>query len=238
MRQALCTPVCGLVFFAALAPLCGHPPPPTGPRGKIRKAFDCPHVVSTCSGVMLTDVLQDRAALYAAGAMTAPERENFELVLEFHTELRALVAGLQDTTAVALRATVPAIAPPAALRERIFAALAPQAAPADEPMVVTNPAGLVEWINPAFTGLCGYTLPELSGRKPGALLQGPRTDRTAVDRIRRAMQELRPCHETLLNYHKDGSPYRVDVRITPILDDDRQPLWFVAQERKLADVAA
>ena len=187
---------------------------------------------------MLADVLQDRASLYVSGAMTAPERENFELVLEFHTELRALVAGLQDTAAVAIRATVPAILPPATLKERLFAALAPQANPEAEPMVVTNSAGTVQWINPAFTALCGYTLAELRGRKPGALLQGPQTDRAAVDRIRTALHDLRPCREELLNYHKDGSPYRVDVRITPILDDERQPLWFVAQERKLADVAA
>jgi hypothetical protein len=38
---------------------------------------------------MLSELLQDRAALYVSGAMPAPERENFELVLDFHDELRA-----------------------------------------------------------------------------------------------------------------------------------------------------
>jgi PAS domain S-box-containing protein len=187
---------------------------------------------------MLAEVLQARAALYAAGAMTAPERENFELLLEFHTELRSHVAGLQDATAAAIRATVPAVTPPAALKDRIFSALPARVATVTEAMVVTNPQGIVQWTNPAFTALCGYTLADFAGRKPGSLLQGPQTERATVDRIRQALRELRPCRETLLNYHKDGSPYRVDVRITPILDDDRQPLWFVAQERKLADLAA
>ena len=45
---------------------------------------------------MLAEVLQDRAALYVAGAMTAPERENFELILEFHQPLQSYVAGLQE----------------------------------------------------------------------------------------------------------------------------------------------
>ena len=40
---------------------------------------------------MLSEFLQDQAALYAAGTMTAAEREQFELVLEFHEELREFV---------------------------------------------------------------------------------------------------------------------------------------------------
>jgi anti-sigma-K factor RskA len=66
---------------------------------------------------MLSDLLQDRAALYVAGAMTAAERENFELMLEFHEELRRNVAGLREAmTAVALNEVRGArVAPPAAL---------------------------------------------------------------------------------------------------------------------------
>jgi hypothetical protein len=56
-----------------------------------------------------------------------------------------------------------------------------------------------------------------------------------VGRLRTAISEKRPCRETLVNYHKDGSQYRVDIRLYPILDDDGRPLWFVARERKLED---
>ena len=48
---------------------------------------------------MLAEPLIDRAVLYVSGAMTAPERESFEVVLEFHRELRAQVAGLQEAVA-------------------------------------------------------------------------------------------------------------------------------------------
>jgi PAS domain S-box-containing protein len=99
--------------------------------------------------------------------------------------------------------------------------------------VATNPEGLVEWVNPAFMAMCGYSLEELKGRKPGRLLQGPDTDPTVVERIRQALRARSACRETLLNYHKDGSRYRVEVSIDPILDDEGQPLWFVARERKL-----
>ena len=100
-------------------------------------------------------------------------------------------------------------------------------------VVVTGPEGLVEWINPAFTAMCGYSLTELKGRKPGQLLQGPETDAAAVDRIRSAVRNCLPCREQLVNYHKDGTLYRVDIAIAPVLDDAGQPLWFVATEREL-----
>jgi PAS domain S-box-containing protein len=186
---------------------------------------------------MLSELLQDRAALYVAGAMTAPERENFELILEFHNELRMHVAELESTAAFVWTAhldTAATIVPPLALKTGLLAALDthPQQTEPDA-VVVANTAGLVEWINPAFTTLCGYSLDELKGRKPGHLLQGADTDPAAVQRIRESLREKRACRETLTNYHKDGSAYRVSVAIAPILDDERQPLWFIARERKV-----
>lgn len=184
---------------------------------------------------MLAEFLQDRAALYAAGAMTAPERENFELVLEFHAELRTHVAALQATaTTVLMAGTPPVAAPPPALKARLLGALAQVPPPEPrEAVVVTDPAGCIEWVNPAFTTLCGHTLDDLRGRKPGPLLQGPETDPAAVARIRAAVHAGRSCREELVNYHKDGSRYRVEVRIAPIADDEGRVCWFAARERKL-----
>ena len=188
---------------------------------------------------MSDDFLQDRAALYVSGAMTQPERENFELILAFHAELRAGVAALQEAmTYVALVHATP-LAPPPGLKQRLLAAVATLPPnPAPEALVVTDAAGLVQWVNGAFTVLCGYTLEELKGRKPGHLLQGPATDGAAVARLREALRIPRACRESLVNYHKNGTPYRVDIRVTPILDDQDQPRWLVAQVRELPEAAA
>jgi len=185
---------------------------------------------------MLSELLQDRAALYVAGAMTAPERENFELVLEFHDEVRAHVNALHGAAHAVWFARLGPItvAPPADLKSRLLASLAAHPQPAEpDALVVANPAGHVEWVNPAFTALCGFSLDELRGRKPGHLLQGAATDPAAVARIRDAVQARRPCREVLTNYHKNGSAYRVDLAITPILDDANEPLWFIARERRV-----
>lgn len=185
---------------------------------------------------MLADRLQDRATLYAFGEMTAPDREAFDVLLEYHTELRAHVAGLQEVLSAAVIAPVGVDAQaPHFLKARILADLgdAPRPATQPEALVVTAVDGRLEWFNAAFTAMCGYSLEELKGRKPGHVLQGPGTDPVAVARIRESLRARRACRETLVNYHKDGSSYCVDVRIMPVLDDAGQPLWFVAKERLL-----
>jgi PAS domain S-box-containing protein len=185
---------------------------------------------------MLSELLATRAALYVAGSMSAAEREAFELVLEFQPELRAEVAALGHvTTAWTLAGAPPASVPPAELKTRILSSVGAHASPAaPTAMVVTDPFGRVEWLNATFSTMCGFTLSELAGYKPGQVLQGPGTDPAAVQRIRVAVAACQPVRETMVNYHKNGSAYRVDIAITPILDDERAPLWFVAQERKLA----
>jgi PAS domain S-box-containing protein len=190
---------------------------------------------------MLNDFLQTRAALYASGAMTSQEREQFELVLEFHHELREFVTGLCEVGAVmALTDQRPGGSTPSTkLKARIMSLVAnrPQRISPDG-IVVSGPNRLVEWINPAFSEMCGYSLEELRGKNPGPILQGPKTDSESVARIRRALREQVPCKETLLNYHKNGTPYLVEISITPILDDANQPLWFVAREREMTNQIA
>ena len=189
---------------------------------------------------MIQDFLQERAALYAAGAMTAGEREQFELVLEFHHELRACVAEMSDT-ATALAVSTPlrtAFPLSPGVKERVLSAIAgrPQRM-TPEGLVMTGSDGLVQWINPAFSAMCGYTIEELSGKKLGPILQGKETDRGTVERMRQAVHEYRSCKETILNYHKNRTPYWVEIAIVPIFDDTGQPLWLVARETELPGYA-
>ena len=98
---------------------------------------------------------------------------------------------------------------------------------------MTDPDRLVQWVNPAFVEMCGYSLEELKGKSLGPILQGEETDPVAVARMRRAMHEYQSCREQVINYRKNGSSYLVDISITPILDDAGAPLWFVARENEL-----
>jgi PAS domain S-box-containing protein len=185
----------------------------------------------------MQDILNERAALYAAGVMMPAERAEFELLLEFHEELQGHVRRLLEVAAVVMLDGSGDHRPPASLKDRILAAVA-----ADVPAaggfgavakVRTDATGLIEWVNEDFVAMCGYGLAELRGRKPGAFLQGAATDPRAVATLREAIRKVQPVEAELINYHKNGSPYRVHVAITPILDDERKPLFYVAKERQL-----
>ena len=188
---------------------------------------------------MLDESLQEQAALYASGGMTACERERFELVLEFHCEVRALVAQLEEISAGVTLAD--AFAAPRKLSTDLKAKILaktqdiPQAR--DDGFVMAGKDGLVQWVNSAFTEMCGYTLDELRGKKLGPILQGPLTDRVVAERMRDAVQALQPCREEILNYHKNGNPYWVAIEITPILDENGEPRWLVAREREMKEKA-
>jgi PAS domain S-box-containing protein len=190
---------------------------------------------------MLSKLLQERAALYVSGAMTARQREDFELVIEFHPELREFVRSMGEVgTAIQLATLHPGdVKLPLGTKGRILERIAnlPQDRVPDA-FVMSGPEGLVQWINPAFSHMCGYTLDEVRGKKLGPILQGEKTDRQVAERMRRAVHDCRPCRETILNYHKNGTPYWVDIAITPIFDDDGRPLWLVAREREVAERTA
>lgn len=187
---------------------------------------------------MLNEFLQSQGTLYTAGVMTQPEREQFELVLEFHHELRAFVAGLEEVAAAVTLSAQRSIgfARSQRLRARLGGLIAnrPQQI-IPEGLVVSGPDRLVQWVNPSFSAMCGYSLEELGRKNLGPILQGEKTDRAIAERMRRAVHEYRPCRETILNYHKNGTPYWVDVSITPIHDDAGDLLWLIAREHELKE---
>jgi PAS domain S-box-containing protein len=186
---------------------------------------------------VITEKLEEQAALYAAGALTAEQRSQFELILEFHVELRARVREFEEVTVAAQLATLrPGRGPSAGLKQRIFGMLDDRVQQQREAgFVLTDENGLVEWVNPAFTAMCGFSLEELKGRKLGPLLRGELTDKAAIGRMRDAIQTKQPCSEALVNYHKDGRPYWVSINIQPILEPDGSVICFAAREVELPE---
>lgn len=63
--------------------------------------------------------------------------------------------------------------------------------------------GHIEWVNEAFTALYGYTLEEVSGKKPD-LLHGPLSDSKTTARIRMAVIQGKTFKEEVVHYTKEG----------------------------------
>jgi len=99
--------------------------------------------------------------------------------------------------------------------------------------VTTDLEGHITSINPAFSGLCGFSFGEIEGKKPGQFLQGAETDPGSVDTIRRAVRARTSCTTEVVNYHKNGARYRVRIEVEPLRDSMGNVIGFSAAERKI-----
>lgn len=90
------------------------------------------------------------------------------------------------------------------------------------------------YVNQAFTRITGYDLAEVMGRTP-RLLQGPKTDRSQLDKIKTALQDQKPVQVELLNYRKDGSEFWVELNIVPIANKSGQVTHWVALQREITE---
>jgi PAS domain S-box-containing protein len=100
-------------------------------------------------------------------------------------------------------------------------------------VIITNLTGTIEYANPKFCEMTGYTVNEVIGRNPRFLKSGetpPETYRRLWGTILRGgiwVEELR-------NRRKDGEHYPEVNIIAPLLDDTGRPTHFVAFKDDIA----
>jgi PAS domain S-box-containing protein len=88
------------------------------------------------------------------------------------------------------------------------------------PMMVTDaalPGNPITFVNPAFTELSGYSFEELLGQHPH-FMNGDLTDPSAIDEYEAAMRAGEDATLEILQYRKDGSPFRAMLFATPLND--------------------
>jgi PAS domain S-box-containing protein len=103
-------------------------------------------------------------------------------------------------------------------------------------VILASNEGRIEWVNPAFTRVTGYTLEEVIGRKPGSFLQGPDSDKKVADFIRsRFNARLGFKDVEIINYKKDGSPFWASIEVQPIVDKTGKVVQFVAMESDITE---
>ena len=96
------------------------------------------------------------------------------------------------------------------------------------------PGPRIEYVNAAFTRMTGYGIDEIVGQTP-RILQGARTDRGLLDRLRNDLLSSESFHGETVNYRKDGSEYFVEWRITPLHTADGELSKWVAIQRDVTD---
>lgn len=105
-------------------------------------------------------------------------------------------------------------------------------------MVISNPRhsdNPLELVNPAFCRLTGYGEGDIVGRNC-RFLTGSATDPEDTQKLREAIRHQRPVLTEIVNYRRDGRPFRNGVMITPLFGSDGQIEWFLGSQVDLGDV--
>ncbi len=111
---------------------------------------------------------------------------------------------------------------------------------AKDPIIITEAASLelpgprIIYVNEAFTQVTGYSSEEAIGKTP-RILQGEKTDRAILDKIRTALEAWQPIVIELINYHKDGSEFWAELSIAPVADETGWFTHWVSIQRNITD---
>ncbi|WP_324749345.1 PAS domain-containing protein [Sphingomonas sp. LY54] len=98
--------------------------------------------------------------------------------------------------------------------------------------VITNPRrsdNPVEVANAAFCALTGYPEQEIVGRNC-RFLAGAGTEPWITERIREAVRARHSVLVDILNYRRDGTPFRNGVLVTPMFDGEGDLAWFLGSQ--------
>ncbi|MBU6251891.1 MAG: PAS domain-containing protein [Alphaproteobacteria bacterium] len=90
--------------------------------------------------------------------------------------------------------------------------------------------------NQAFIDLTGYPENEVVGRNC-RFLAGPATEPRLSEMIREGVREKRPVLVEILNYKKNGTPFRNAVLVAPIFDAEGELEYFLGSQVELPEDA-
>ncbi len=101
-------------------------------------------------------------------------------------------------------------------------------------VVITSRDGTIEWVNPAFTALTGYSREEAVGKTPRIQKSG-RHGAAFFEELWKAILSGRTWEGETTNRRKDGSLYVEDQTITPVRGEDGEISHFVAVKRDVTE---
>ncbi len=99
---------------------------------------------------------------------------------------------------------------------------------------ITNPGPHIVYVNEAFTRITGYSLEEVLGKTP-RILQGAKTSRAELDKVRSAIVSREAVTVEVINYRKDGSEFWNEFSIVPVADKNGCYTYWISIQRDITE---
>ena len=94
-------------------------------------------------------------------------------------------------------------------------------------IAITDRSGIIQWVNPAFTHLTGYTLEESIGQNM-RILRSDRHSRAFYRNLWDTIQSGLVWDDEIINVRKDGREYVEQQTITPVKDEHGEISHFIS----------
>ncbi len=105
---------------------------------------------------------------------------------------------------------------------------------AGEVIFITDPDGIIQYVNPAFTTVTGYSREEIVGQNP-RLLKSGKQDQAFYQDLWGTIASGRTWKGLLVNKRKDGALYTEDATISPVKDTSGRTRNYVAVQRDITE---
>ncbi|MBD3226031.1 MAG: PAS domain S-box protein [Caldithrix sp.] len=115
-------------------------------------------------------------------------------------------------------------------RERMFAAIEQ----AGESIIITDKEGTIEYVNPAFERVTGYSRSEAMGHKP-SLLKSGQHDGSFYEDMWQKITKGRLWQGRIVNKRKNGTLYTEEGTISPVYDQDNRITNYVAVRHDITE---
>lgn len=102
-------------------------------------------------------------------------------------------------------------------------------------IVITDAKAHIQWANPAFSQLTGYSLDEASGLKPSELISSGVQDQAFYKQMWDTILSGSKWQGELVNRRKDGTLYYEELSIAPIFDHQSRIVNFIAIKQDVTD---
>ena len=103
-----------------------------------------------------------------------------------------------------------------------------------EGVVITNTAGDIEYVNPAFTRITGYSREEVVGHNP-RILKSDKQDPAFYQQLWATILRGEIWHGELINRRKDGKVYNEELNIAPVRNARGEITHFIATKQDVTE---